>query len=313
MDLFSEINKRNNNALSKAITLAESTLLEDQKLCSNLISKFPKKNNSIRIGITGIPGVGKSSFIEKFGQTFLKEGKSVAVLAIDPSSETTKGSILGDKSRMETLSAQKNAFIRPSANNGILGGVSNKTRESILLCEAAGYDIIIVETVGVGQSETAVSQLVDIMVLLTITGAGDQLQAIKRGIIELAQLIVITKDDGDNKIKAKQTLTELKNIISINSSVEKNWIPKIVKCSAKENSGITNINLIINQFIEGAKKDKDFLNKRKKQEIYWIKKTIKEEIGNKKYKEIEDNKKLNKILNDIISKKKSLLDIINNI
>jgi len=313
MDLFSEINKRNNNALSKAITLAESTLLEDQKLCSNLISKFPKKNNSIRIGITGIPGVGKSSFIEKFGQTFLKEGKSVAVLAIDPSSETTKGSILGDKSRMETLSAQKNAFIRPSANNGVLGGVSNKTRESILLCEAAGYDIVIVETVGVGQSETVVSQLVDIMVLLTITGAGDQLQAIKRGIIELAQLIVITKDDGDNKIKAKQTLTELKNIISINSSVAKNWIPKIVKCSAQENSGISDINLIIKQFIEGSKKDKGFLNKRKEQEIYWIKKTIKEEIGNKKYKEIEDNKKLNKILNDIISKKKSLLDIVNNI
>ena len=313
MDLFSEINKRNNNALSKAITLAESTLLEDQKICSNLISKFPKKNNSIRIGITGIPGVGKSSFIEKFGQIFLKEGKSVAVLAIDPSSETTKGSILGDKSRMETLSAQKNAFIRPSANNGVLGGVSNKTRESILLCEAAGYDIIIIETVGVGQSETVVSQLVDIMVLLTITGAGDQLQAIKRGIIELAHIIVITKDDGDNKIKAKQTLTELKNIISINSSVAKNWIPKIVKCSAQENSGISDINLIIKQFIEGSKKDKGFLNKRKEQEIYWIKKTIKEEIGNKKYKEIEENKKLNEILNNIISKKKSLFDVINNI
>ena len=313
MDLFSEINKRNNNALSKAITLAESTLLEDQKICSNLISKFPKKNNSIRIGITGMPGVGKSSFIEKFGQTFLKEGKSIAVLAIDPSSETTKGSILGDKSRMETLSAQKNAFIRPSANNGVLGGVSNKTRESILLCEAAGYDIIIIETVGVGQSETVVSQLVDIMVLLTITGAGDQLQAIKRGIIELAHLIVITKDDGDNKIKAKQRLNELKNIISINSSVEKNWIPKIVKCSAQENSGISHINLIIKQFIKGSKKDKGFLNKRKEQEIYWIKKTIKEEIGNKKYKEIEDNKKLNEILNTIISKKKSLFDVINNI
>jgi len=313
MDLFSEINKRNNNALSKAITLAESTLLEDQKICSNLISKFPKKNNSIRIGITGIPGVGKSSFIEKFGQIFLKEGKSVAVLAIDPSSETTKGSILGDKSRMESLSAQKNAFIRPSANNGVLGGVSNKTRESILLCEAAGYDIIIIETVGVGQSETVVSQLVDIMVLLTITGAGDQLQAIKRGIIELAHIIVITKDDGDNKIKAKQTLTELKNIISINSSVAKNWIPKIVKCSAQENSGISDINLIIKQFIEGSKKDKGFLNKRKEQEIYWIKKTIKEEIGNKKYKEIEDNKKLNEILNEITSKKKSLFDVINNI
>mgnify|MGYP001301948814 FL=1 len=313
MDLFLEINKKNNNALSKAITLAESTLLEDQKLSYNLITKFPKKNNSIRIGITGIPGVGKSSFIEKFGQTFLKEGKSVAVLAIDPSSEKTKGSILGDKSRMETLSADKNTFIRPSSNNGALGGVSNKTRESILLCEAAGYDIIIIETVGVGQSETIVNQLVDIMVLLTITGAGDQLQAIKRGIIELAHLIVITKDDGDNKVKAKQTLTELKNIISININSDKNWSPKIVKCSAKENSGINEINLIINQFIEIARKENLFLQKREKQEIYWIKKTIREEIGNKKFKEMEENKKINTILNDVIFKKKSLIDIIQKI
>ena len=313
MDLFLEINKKNNNALSKAITLAESTLIEDQKLSYNLISKFPKKNNSIRIGITGIPGVGKSSFIEKFGQTFLKEGKSVAVLAIDPSSEKTKGSILGDKSRMETLSADKNTFIRPSSNNGALGGVSNKTRESILLCEAAGYDIIIIETVGVGQSETMVSQLVDIMVLLTITGAGDQLQAIKRGIIELAHLIVITKDDGDNKVKAKQTLIELKNIISINNNSDKNWSPKIVKCSAKENSGINEINLIINHFIEIARKENLFLQKREKQEIYWIKKTIREEIGNKKFKEIEENKKINTILNDVISKKKSLIDVIHKI
>ena len=313
MDLFLEINKKNNNALSKAITLAESTLIEDQKLSYNLISKFPKKNNSIRIGITGIPGVGKSSFIEKFGQTFLKEGKSVAVLAIDPSSAKTKGSILGDKSRMETLSADKNTFIRPSSNNGALGGVSNKTRESILLCEAAGYDIIIIETVGVGQSETIVSQLVDIMVLLTITGAGDQLQAIKRGIIELAHLIVITKDDGDNKVKAKQTLTELKNIISINNNSDKNWSPKIVKCSAKENSGINEINSIINHFIEIARKENLFLQKREKQEIYWIKKTIREEIGNKKFKEIEKNKKINTILNDVISKNKSLIDIIQKI
>ena len=313
MDLFLEINKKNNNALSKAITLAESTLIDDQKLSYNLISKFPKINNSIRIGITGIPGVGKSSFIEKFGQTFLKKGKSVAVLAIDPSSEKTKGSILGDKSRMETLSADKNTFIRPSSNNGALGGVSNKTRESILLCEAAGYDIIIIETVGVGQSETMVSQLVDIMVLLTITGAGDQLQAIKRGIIELAHLIVITKDDGDNKVKAKQTLTELKNIISINTNSDKNWNPKIVKCSAKENSGINEINLIINQFIEIARNENLFLQKREKQEIYWIKKTIREEIGNKKFKEMEENKKINTILNDVIFKKKSLIDIIQKI
>ena len=310
MDFIKELKNKNNKALSKAITLVESTLEKDQKKASDLISKLKSNNNSIRIGVTGIPGVGKSTFIEKFGKQFIDKGKRVAVLAIDPSSEKTKGSILGDKSRMEILSADKNSFIRPSSNSGTLGGVTNKTKDSILLCEEAGFDIIIIETVGVGQSETTVSKLVDVMILLTITGAGDQLQAIKRGIIELAHLIVITKDDGDNKNNVKQTLIELKNIISINPPIDKNWQTIIEKCSAKEDTGIDNIYQIVNNFIINSKNHNLFLSKRKKQEEFWIKRIINEEIGNRKFKKISTNN-LNKIISEIISKKKSLNEALN--
>ena len=310
MDFIKELKNKNNKALSKAITLVESTLEKDQKKASDLISKLKSNNNSIRIGVTGIPGVGKSTFIEKFGKQFIDQGKRVAVLAIDPSSEKTKGSILGDKSRMEILSADKNSFIRPSSNSGTLGGVTNKTKDSILLCEEAGFDIIIIETVGVGQSETTVSKLVDVMILLTITGAGDQLQAIKRGIIELAHLIVITKDDGDNKKNVKQTLVELKNIISINPPIDKNWQTRIEKCSAKEDTGIDNIYQIVNNFIINSKNHNLFISKRKKQEEFWIKRIINEEIGNRKFKKISTNN-LNKIISEIISKKKSLNEALN--
>tara|TARA_B100000965_G_scaffold406429_1_gene445298 strand:+ start:5399 stop:6340 length:942 start_codon:yes stop_codon:yes gene_type:complete len=310
MDLYTELKNKNNKALSKTITLAESTLEKDQLYIQKLLSKFTENHNTIRIGVTGIPGVGKSSFIEKFGQTFLNQGKSVAVLAIDPSSEKTSGSILGDKSRMEKLSLEENAFIRPSSNNGTLGGVSNKTRDCILLCEAAGYDVIIIETVGVGQSETTVSKLVDIMLLLTITGAGDQLQAIKRGIIELAHLIIITKDDGDNKIKAKQTLIEFKNILSINPPVDEIWLPKVVKCSSIKNIGINQINTIVNQFENKAREIDSFVNKRREQKIYWIKKVLKDELGNRKYLMLKKSKELNKIIKNIISGKNDLYNVI---
>ena len=313
MDLYSEIIKGNTNALSKAITLVESTLEEDQKKSQKLLSKLlsnNNNNNSIRIGITGIPGVGKSTFIEKFGGIFLKENKKVAVLAIDPSSEKTQGSILGDKSRMQTLANHKNIFIRPSSNSGILGGVSNKTRDNIILCEAAGYDIIIIETVGVGQSETIVNQLVDIMLLLTITGAGDRLQAIKRGIIELAHLIVITKDDGDNKDKAKETALDFHNILALNAPMENRWVQKAVRCSAQENTGIDEINIIIEKYIRHIKLNNFFNVKRKKQDIYWINKIIKDELGNKKYNELRKNNMLQDIENKIIEEKVNLHDII---
>ena len=310
MDLYSEIIKQNPNALSKAITLAESNLESDQIVSQNLISKFEKNNNSIRIGVTGIPGVGKSTFIEKFGQTFLNQKKKVAILAIDPSSEKSQGSILGDKSRMNELSANRNVFIRPSSNSGDLGGVANKTKDCILLCEAAGFDIIIIETVGVGQSETTVSKLVDIMLLLTITGAGDQLQGIKRGIIELAHLIIVTKDDGDNKIKAKEAVLEFKNTTSINAPIDDYWIPKVVKCSALENIGIIEINELTNQFVSNAKSDDYFGNKRINQEKFWIRKIIKEEIGNRKFKLLVSENRLYKIEKEVINSKKNIYQII---
>ena len=206
---------------------------------------------------------------------------------------------------MENLAKNKNAFIRPSANKGILGGVSNKTRDSILLCEAAGYDVIIVETVGVGQSETTVSKLVDIMILLTITGAGDQLQAIKRGIIELSHLIIVTKDDGENKNNAKQTLIELKNILSIKPPIDGYWVPKVLKCSSEQNTGIDEINIIVNQFIQKAKHESLFNSKRKKQEIFWIEKIIKEEIGNIKFQKLKKSKQLRQIVDSISTSKKN--------
>ena len=188
--------------------------------------------------------------------------------------------------------------------------MSNKTRDCILLCEAAGYDIIIIETVGVGQSETTVSKLVDIMLLLTITGAGDQLQAIKRGIIELAHLIIVTKDDGDNQMKAKQTLIEFKNIISINPPVDEIWLPKVVKCSSINNDGIDEINTIVNQFDNISRRENSFIKKRKKQEIFWIKKVLKDELGNQKYSKLKESKKLDDIIKNIISGKDDLFNII---
>jgi len=314
MDLYSKIIQGDTNALSKAITLVESTLENDKKESQKLLSKcIQKEHNSIRIGITGIPGVGKSSFIEQFGTTFLRKKKKVAVLAIDPSSEKTQGSILGDKSRMQALANNKNVFIRPSSNSGILGGVSNNTKDSIILCEAAGYDIIIIETVGVGQSETIVNQLVDVMLLLTITGAGDRLQGIKKGINELANLIIITKDDGDNQEKVKEAMLDYKSIISLNIKTNVNFIPKVFKCSSHKNTGIKEINIATEQYIQKSKETNLFNIKRNTQKIYWINKILKEELGNRKYNELKQTNMIIHIENKIIKEKKNLFDLIANL
>jgi LAO/AO transport system kinase len=314
MDLYSEIIKGNINALSKAITLVESTLETDQEKSQELISKCIKKEyNSVRIGVTGIPGVGKSSFIEKFGEKFIKENKKVAVLAIDPSSEKTRGSILGDKSRMQSLSNNHNVFIRPSSNSGTLGGVSNKTKDSIILCETAGFEIIIIETVGVGQSETLVSKLVDIMLLLSITGAGDRLQGIKRGIIELSHLIIITKDDGGNRNRVKETILDFKSTLALNTNIDNQWIQKALSCSAQENTGILEIHKNIDQCIRQSKSTNFFNIKREEQNIFWIHKILREEIGNRKYNNLKENNLIVKIENKIIKDNINIYKIIRNI
>ncbi|MBT6699981.1 MAG: methylmalonyl Co-A mutase-associated GTPase MeaB [Flavobacteriales bacterium] len=284
MDLFKEILKGNKVALAKGITLLESFLETDIISSQELISNcLPHSGDSIRIGITGIPGVGKSTFIETFGKILTEKGKKVAVLAIDPTSEKTHGSILGDKSRMNKLAVDENAFIRPSPSSGTLGGVSSKTRDSIILCEAAGFNVILIETVGVGQSETIVNTICDFFLLLMLAGAGDELQGIKRGIMELADMVVITKSDGDNLQKANNAKQEYQMALHLFPASENGWTPKVSVCSALEDTGIKDIWETIStynqQMISNNYKDEN----RKKQDVYWLHHIIKEDLGNKKY------------------------------
>lgn len=239
----------NISVLSRAITLIESCRHEDKELAASLIDTIlPHTGKSIRIGITGVPGVGKSTFIESFGMHLLGRGKKLAVLAIDPSSSISRGSILGDKTRMEQLSVQSNAFIRPTASSGSLGGVSYKTKETILLCEAAGFDTVIVETVGVGQSETEVHQLCDFFLLLMLAGAGDELQGIKRGIMELADGLVITKADSGNEIKAKAARADYARALHFLPPAPSGWTPQVLLCSAYEGKGIEEVWTMIDQY-----------------------------------------------------------------
>ena len=313
MELSNEILRGNISALAKGITLVESTLPSDQKKAQQLLKKCSKKDRTtLRIGITGSPGVGKSTFIETFGELLTKKGKKVAVLAIDPSSEKTKGSILGDKSRMNKLSSNKNAFIRPSPSSGILGGVTNKTRDSILLCEAAGFDTVLIETVGVGQSETTVSNLVDVFLLLMLAGSGDELQGIKRGIMEVADAIAITKADGDNIQKAKKAALDYKNAIHLFPPMESGWIPQVTTCSAVENIGISQILENIEKFnrlvISNGWKEKN----RIKQSKFWLHLFIKEEFGNQKYNNLLSEGKIKLMEEELLTGKK-IYQIINSV
>src|SRR5512133_2403238 len=226
--------------LSQAITLVESSLPQHYETAQVIIEKcLPFSSKSIRIGITGVPGAGKSTFIESFGLHITREGRKLAVLTIDPSSEQTKGSILGDKTRMEQLSVHPHAFIRPSPSSGSLGGVARKTRETIILCEAAGYDTILVETVGVGQSETEVHSMVDFFLLLMLAGAGDEIQGIKRGIMEMADMIAITKADGQNALNAEAARVLYQNAIHLFPPAPSGWKPRVVTCSARNQTGIS--------------------------------------------------------------------------
>ena len=313
MDLAQEILKGNITALGQAITLVESTLPEDEKIAQKLLATcLFKSGNSIRIGITGVPGVGKSTFIETFGKLLTSQGKKVAVLAIDPTSERTKGSILGDKSRMHQLSSDKNAFIRPSPNSGTLGGVANKTRESIILCEAAGFDIILIETVGVGQSETTVNNLVDFFLLLMLAGAGDELQGIKRGIMELAHALVITKADGDNCQKAKNAALEYKSALHLFPAMENGWTPQVSTCSALENTGVEQILETITKFDAQMLSSGWKIKNRKDQNNYWLHLKIKEELGNKKYNALLAEGKL-KLLEKELATGKTIYQLVANL
>ncbi len=278
-EFIDHIVKGDRSYLSRAITLAESTNLKHQRLASKIITAcLPYANNSVRIGVTGVPGVGKSTFIEVFGTYLTGLDKKVAVLAVDPSSSIHRGSILGDKTRMETLVNNENAFIRPSPSGESLGGVAKKTREAIVLCEAAGFDTILIETVGVGQSETAVHSMVDFFLLLKLAGAGDELQGIKRGIIEMADAIVINKADGDNLKRAKLAKLEFARALHLYPLKESTWQPKVTTCSAQNNTDIDKVWKIMEDYFALTAKSNYFEQRRNEQNKFWLLETINQQL-----------------------------------
>ncbi len=294
--------KGNISILSQAVTLIESSRIDHQILAQEIIEKcLPYSGNSVRIGITGVPGAGKSTSIDVFGTHLIKQNHKVAVLAIDPSSEVTKGSILGDKTRMEKLSIEKDAFIRPSPSAGSLGGVARKTRETIILCEAAGFDRIIIETVGVGQSETAVHSMVDFFLLIQLAGTGDELQGIKRGIMEMADGIVINKADGSNIEKAKLAQSHFRNALHLFPLPESGWKPEVLTYSGYYEIGIPEIWDMIDKYIDFVTKNGYFDYRRNEQSKYWM------------YETINDRLKSNFYNNDIIQSQLKVLeqDVLN--
>lgn len=271
-------------ALSQAITIIESTAPKHQELAREILQACVVANKpSIRIGITGVPGVGKSTFIESFGKLLTSQNYKVAVLAVDPSSSITRGSILGDKTRMETLSRDANAIIRPTPSGESLGGVARKTRETIILCEAAGFTHILVETVGVGQSETMVHSMTDFFLLLKLAGAGDELQGIKRGIMEMADLILINKADGDNKPAARRAKMAFNRALSLYPPKKSGWVPYTLTCSGLENIGMDKVWEAISSYKSLTQENKSFVQRRKEQNKFWLLQTIEEQIKKRFY------------------------------
>ncbi len=278
--------KGNISLLSQAVTLVESSKYEHQSTAQEIIEKcLPYSGNSLRVGLTGVPGAGKSTSIDSFGMYLLENNPNdkLAVLAIDPSSEVSKGSILGDKTRMERLSVAKNAFIRPSPSAGSLGGVARKTRESIILCEAAGFNKIIIETVGVGQSETAVHSMVDFFLLIQLAGTGDELQGIKRGIMEMADGIIINKADGDNLEKAKLAQAHFRNALHLFPLPESGWSPKVLLYSGYYGTGIKEIWDMVGDYVDFTHNNGYFNYRRNEQSKYWMYETINEQLKSKFY------------------------------
>jgi LAO/AO transport system kinase len=318
----------NRRALAKAITLIESTLESHREQAQELLNTIlPYSGNSLRIGISGVPGVGKSTFIEAFGQHLIAQGKKLAVLAVDPSSPLRGGSILGDKTRMEYLSREANAFIRPSPSAGALGGVALKTRETMLLCEAAGYDVILVETVGVGQSEYDVASMVDFFLVLMLPNAGDDLQGIKRGIMELADGLVINKSDGEHKLAAQQTKQHYQNAFHLLKH-DGFWTPPILTCSSLENEGIKDIWEMLEQYQEQSKttnfqdesgqSSNAFSLKRAKQNSNWLKSLVHDMLERKLYQNPKVKTTLPNLKNAVLrnemtpySAAKKIIDLLN--
>lgn len=282
--------------LSRAITLVESTNEKHKQLAQQILEGIATNTgNSFRLGITGVPGVGKSTFIESFGKEIVSHGHKLAVLAIDPSSNKTKGSILGDKTRMEQLSVMENVYIRPSPSSGTLGGLARATYETMLLCEAAGFDFIIIETVGVGQSEVAVSGITDFFLLLMLAGAGDELQGIKRGIMEMADSLVITKADGDNKIKAKAAKVEYERAMHLLQLPESGFVPEVKVCSSVKNEGISEIYDLLDKYKRHTVSSNFFFQKRDKQQYQLLLEIMEGTLKEKFYNDSRVQKMLTQI------------------
>ncbi|MDP2088427.1 MAG: methylmalonyl Co-A mutase-associated GTPase MeaB [Flavobacteriaceae bacterium] len=314
-DYTKAIQQGNITTLSKAISIIESTAEKHQTLAQEIIEGcLPLSGNSIRVGVTGVPGVGKSTFIEAFGKILTKNNHKVAVLTIDPSSNLVKGSILGDKTRMIELSTDPKAFIRPTPSGDSLGGVAHKTREAIILCETAGFDIIIIETVGVGQNEIAVHSMVDFFLLLSLAGAGDELQGIKRGIIEMADVFVFNKDDNNNSANIRIAKADLERALHLYPAKENGWNPKVLTCSALNKIGIEEVWNLINDYIKITKENGFWDAKRKQQNEIWFEEAIKANLfslfhNNKEIKNSLSNYK-NQIQKQSISPIKASKELI---
>lgn len=303
-DYIAGIRGGDRTLLSKAITLVESNLPQDFPLAQEVIEGcYPHAGNSLRIGITGVPGVGKSTFIEALGKNLTAKGHKLAVLAVDPSSQRTKGSILGDKTRMLELASDQNAFIRPSPSAGTLGGVARNTRETIVLFEAAGFDMILVETVGVGQSEMVVHKMVDFFLLLMIAGAGDELQGIKRGIMEMADAIIINKADGDNYQEAQLAKKEYENALHLFPPADSGWMPRVDVCSALTGEGIQKLWDMVMDYMAFTKKTGYFARHRQEQEKQILMEAIEENLRNQFLQDRRIRELLPGIEKDMLAKK----------
>ncbi len=296
-DYIDGVLNRNRRMVAKTITLIESSLPAHQEKAKSIVDALlPHAGKAVRIGITGVPGVGKSTYIESFGLQLVEQGHRVAVLAVDPSSSKSGGSIMGDKTRMERLSLEPNAFIRPSPSGGTLGGVARRTRETIVVCEAAGYDVIIVETVGVGQSETTVASMVDFFLVLMLAGAGDELQGIKKGVLELADAIAINKADGSNVENARKAKIEYEKALSLLTPSSKTWLPPVFTCSAVTLDGIAEIWQTILAHRQKMEATGELAEKRRKQSLAWMWALVEEGLINRFYKNPGVEKSLPKII-----------------